>query len=121
MAIAAAADDDEVDGEGDNHRDYEESSVFKPPTTTLPVENVVEEGLYDEEDRDYESSPVSRESPMTLFKETDEQIEMDVPATTAAAAHKKSEPVVEVEELPNIPIFSDLNSSSEYIRNDKKP
>ena len=121
MAIAAAADEDEVDGEGDNHRDYEESSVFKPPTTTLPVENVVEEGLYDEEDRDYESSPVSRESPMTPFKETDEQIEMDVPATTATPAHKKSEPIVEVEELPNIPIFSDLNSSSEYIRNDKKP
>ena len=120
-----AADDDEVDGEGDNHRDYEESSVFKAPTTTLPVEDVVEEGVYDEEDRDYESSPVSREIPTTssnLKEESEEGTKEDVPSSPTATTHKKSEPVVvEVEELPNIPIFSDLNSSSEYIRNDKKP
>jgi predicted membrane chloride channel (bestrophin family) len=103
-AAPLARSEDEVDGEGDNHRDYEASSVFKPPTVN-PVEEVVEEGLYDEEDRDYESSPVSREIPM--IKDDEEPL-----------PSRKAEPV-EVEELPNIPIFRDLNSS-EFFRN-KKP
>lgn len=96
-----AVDEGDDDGEGDNNRDYEASSIGKPSPLLLE-EELVEEGLYDEEDRDYESSPITREIP----NNEDEPVPL------------KPKPL-EVEELPNIPIMRDLNATGILIN--KKP
>lgn len=83
---------------GKDLTDYASSSVTRheevPP---LPIDGAME---YDEEDRDYESSPLVRKS----VKEDEDGFKA---------------PPLEVEELPEIPIMRNLNTSQ--ILSDKRP
>lgn len=78
--------------------DYASSSVTRhEEVSSLPIDGAIE---YDEEDRDYESSPLVKKS----FKEDEDEFKA---------------PPLEVEELPEIPIMRSLNTSQ--ILSDKRP
>lgn len=92
--------------EDDYASDYASSSVVKPDQVP-PLQ--VEKEEAEEEDRDYESSHINRETPQVGGEGENE---------SRNVASSKSAPV-EVEELPSIPIIRNLNTSD--ILSNKKP